>query len=153
MRRRIITLLVAVVALFLTGCSKIQQIEMKSCTVSSLSMTGLRGIKGQLLLEIDNPALQFTLSDIEGVLYYKGEEYVSYSADPIEVSARTSAVYPLDCRATLLPSVSFLQVLALARNFDMGDFTTDIHAKVKLKSGVAKGFTFKDIQIKDLLAE
>lgn len=151
MRRRILVIFAAIAMVVLSSCSKISQIEVKSCSVASVSLSGLRGVVGQLLLEVDNPALQFTLEDIEGVLYYKGEEYVNYNADPVTINARTTAVYPLDCKASLSPNVSLLQLMSLARQFDLADFTTDIHAKVRLKSGAAKGFTFKDIPIKDLL--
>jgi len=153
MRNRIIIVFAALAAIFLTGCSKIRQIELKSCALDSVSMAGLRGVNATLLLEIDNPALQFGLEDIEGVLYRNGEEYVSYKADPIKVDARTCAVYPLACNATLSPNVSLVQVLSLAKNFNLEEFTTDIHAKLRLKSGVAKGFTFRDIPIKDLLED
>lgn len=153
MRNRIITLLVALSAVFMTGCSNIRNIELKSCALDSISMAGLRGINATLLLEIDNPALQFGLEDIEGVLYRNGEEYVTYKADPIKVDARTCAVYPLPCSATLSPEVSLIQVLSMARNFNLEEFTTDIHAKLRLKNGVAKGFTFRDIPIKDLMEE
>lgn len=153
MRRFLTAISAVIIAVFLTGCSKISQIEMKSCSIDSISLEGLRGINATLLLEIDNPALQFTLSDIEGVVYRNGEEYVYYQADPIAVSARTSAVYNLPCSATLAPSVSLMQVLSLVRNFNIEEYTTDIHAKVRLKSGVAKGFTFRDIPIKDLMQD
>lgn len=151
MRKLIIPIVAAAVLMCLESCSKISQIELKSCSVASVSPSGLRSLNARLLLEIDNPALQLYLSDIEGSLYYKGEEYVQYSASPVEVKAKTSAVYPLDCKASLSPSVSLLDLMALAKNYDLGDFTTDISAKVKLKSGVAKNFKMKGIPIKELL--
>jgi len=153
MRNRIAAIAAALMMVLLTGCSKISQIELKSCALDSVSLVGLRGISAKLLLEVDNPALQFGLEDIEGVVYRNGVEYVNYSAEPITVSAKTCAVYPLDCVATLASGVSLMQVLSLANNFNIEEFTTDIHAKVRLKSGVAKGFTFKDIPIKDLLED
>ncbi len=153
MRKVISAIIAALAVLLLSGCSKISQIELKSCAVDSVSMAGLRGINATLLLEVDNPALQFTLADINGVLYRNGEEYVLYEADPIQVNAKSCAVYPLPCKATLAPSVSLMQVLTLAKDFNIEEFTTDIHAKVILKGGVAKGFTFRDIPIKDLMED
>ncbi len=151
MRQKILTLVAVLATLVLTGCSKISRIEVRSCSLESVSLAGLRGVQARLLLEVDNPALQFTLEDIRGVVYKNGEEYVRYEADPLTVSAKTCASYPLDCTASLAPSVSLTQLLDLVKDFDIEDFTTDIHAKVKLKSGVAKGFDYKDIPLKDLI--
>ena len=39
----------------------------------------------------------------------------------------------------------------MARNYDLADFTTDIHARVRLRGGASKSFDFKDIPIKDLI--
>lgn len=153
MRNRIIIVLVAFSVIFMTGCSNIKNIELKSCALDSISMAGLRGVNATLLLEVDNPALQFGLEDIEGVLYRNGEAYVNYKADPIKVEARTCAVYPLACTAVLSPDISLVQVLSLAKNFNLEEFTTDIHAKLRLKNGVAKGFTFRNIPIKDLMED
>ena len=152
--KTILPLFAAVLALCLTGCNRIEQIkniQMTSWALESVTPVGLRSLKAELAVGIENPAMQFTLEDIEGVLYHKGTELVVYSADPITVRAKSAAVYPLNCAAHLGGEYSLLGALALLHDYDLADFTTDIHAKVRLKSGVAKSFTFKDIPIKDLV--
>ncbi|MBR1407106.1 MAG: hypothetical protein IJ578_09290 [Bacteroidales bacterium] len=152
--KTILPLLAAVLTLCLAGCNRIEQIkniQMTSWALESVTPVGLRGLKAELAVGIENPAMQFTLEDIEGVLYYKGTELVVYSADPVTVRPKSTAVYPLHCAAHLGGEFSLLGALALLHDYDLADFTTDIHAKVRLKSGVAKGFTFKDIPIKELV--
>lgn len=153
MYRRLLTIISTLALLVLCSCSKIKQIELKSCSVASISMSGLRGVTAQLLLEIDNPALQFTLSDVDGVIYYKGEEYGTYTAGPIEVKGKTCAVYPLDCKASVSPNVSLLELVSLAKSIDMEQVTTDINVRITLKKGVSKHFKIKDLHINDLLEE
>lgn len=137
--------------LLLGGCGKIEDIKVTSCGIESITPVGLRGLKAELAIAVDNPAMQFTLSDIKGVLYYKGVEFVKYDADPILVRRHTAAVYPLNVAASLADNVNFTAILSLVGGYDINDFSTDIHAKVKLKSGLSKKFIFKNIPVKDLM--
>ncbi len=153
-KRSIILILATVLALCLTGCGsveRIRNIQVTSWAVESVSPTGLRGLTADLAVGVENPAMQFTLEDIEGVLFYKGTEFVVYTADPITVKGKSAAVYPLTCAAHLGGEFSLLGALGLLRNYDLADFTTDIQARVRLKSGVSKKLTFKDIPIKELV--
>jgi len=153
-KRSIILILATVLALCLTGCGsveRIRNIRVTSWAVESVSPTGLRGLTADLAVGVENPAMQFTLEDIEGVLYYKGTEFVHYTADPVTVRRKSTAVYPLHCKAILGGEYSVLSVLGMARNYDLADFTTDIHARVRLRGGASKSFDFKDIPIKDLI--
>ena len=146
----------AVLTFSLAGCSsleKIQNIRMTSWAVESVSPVGLRGLTAELAVGIENPAMQFTLEDIEGVLFYKGKEFIVYSADPVTVRRKSAAVYPLNCAAHLGGEFSLLGALSLLRDYDLADFTTDIHARVRLRGGASKAFTFKDIPIKELMED
>lgn len=152
MKKRILTIFTAFATLLLAvSCSRINRIEVKSCAVESLAFRGTRGVDAVLLLEIDNPAMQFTLEVVDGVLYYKGEEYLRYSAEPVRVSAKRSAAYPLPCKATLSPEITLLKLMGVARNIDMNDVTTDVRAKVTLRSGASKTFTLKNMNVGELM--
>ena len=151
MKHRILTIS-AILALLLTAsCSKIKQIELKSWAVQEVSLKGSRGADATLLLEIDNPAMQFTLSDVEGVLYWQGNEYVRFSALPITVEGHKQAVYPLESEALLSPSVSMLQLIGLARKIDVTEVTSDVHVRVTLRSGVSKAFDLKGLEVGKML--
>lgn len=142
-----------IAAFFLTGCGNIKDIKVTACSIESITPVGLRGVKAELAIVVENPAMQFTLSDIKGILYYKGIAFVEYLAQPILVKRHTVAVYPLNGEVFLAPGVNFGKVLALARGYDLADFSVDIQARVKLKNGLSKLFTFKDVPVKDLVGE
>ena len=146
-----IALLVALSVAMSCSCSRIKDIRLLSCAVESVSPIGLHGLNAELAVQVQNPAMQFTLTDIAGVLYYKGDPIVNYDADPIEVAARSVAVYPLPCKATLASGVRLMDLISLMRGYDLNDFTTDVSAKVHLRSGLSKTLKFKDIPVKDLL--
>lgn len=156
MRRFRHFLMILAAAVILVGCSgieKIQNIKMTSWAIESISPVGLRGLTAELAVGVENPAMQFTLEDIEGVVFYQGKEFVVYSADPITVRKKTAAVYPLHCAAHLGGEFSLLGALGLLTNYDLADFTTEIQARVRLRNGASKAFTFKDIPLKDLMEE
>lgn len=144
-------IIIIFVPLLVSGCGKISDIKITSCGLESITPIGLRGVKAELALAVENPAMQFTLSDIRGILYYKGKEFVNYAADPITVRRHLAAVYPLKVEAHLAGSVSFSEVLKLLSGYNPEDFSTDIYARVKLKSGLYKNLEFKNIPIKELM--
>lgn len=151
-KRLVLTVAVAAFMLFLpSSCSRIKDIRLVSCFVESVSPIGLHGLNAELAVQIENPAMQFSLSDITGTLFYKGRPIVVYDAEPIEVKGHSSAVYPLPCKAELAEGVRLVDILSLMRNYDMAEFKTDVAAKVRLRSGLAKTLRFKDIPVQDLI--
>ena len=80
-----------------------------------------------------------------------GNVFGTFSADPITVRAKTAAVYPLNCSAALSSEVSLGEILKLARSYDLAEFTVDVEALIRLKSGIAKRFKLKDLNVKEML--
>lgn len=154
LRQRIPLLLAALLILFLTGCGGIAQlknIQVTSVSLDSVTPAGLRAVGATLSVGVENPAMQFTLEDIEGVLYRKGKELVEYTADPVTVRRKSSEVYPVSLTARLAGDSSVLSLLGLSAHFDPEEFTTDVRATVRLKSGAKKKLDFKNIPIKELI--
>ena len=151
MKRKILLLLAALATLLLTGCDQIRNIKVTGCSLVSFSPRGMRGADAELALGIQNPAMQFSLEDIVGTVYRKGDVFGTFAADPITVKARTSAVYPLKCTAALAETVSLMELLKLAKNYDLSEFTVDVEAVIRLKSGVGKRFKLKDLNVKEML--
>lgn len=150
--RQILTIVTVFFALALSGgCSKLGEIKVSSFSVDSFSPKGLRSAKARISLCVENPAMEFSLSDVEGTIFYKGEELINYAAGPITVKGKTAAVYPLDCSAALRPDMSLMSVIPILKDYDIEDFTTTIRAKVKLRSGVGKTLKFKNIPLKKLM--
>lgn len=151
MHRRLLTIFSALILLALCSCSKINSFRVKSCTIESVTPSGLRGVNAGLLLEIDNPARHFTVSDVKGTIYYKGEEYGTYSADKIDIKGKSCEVYPLKCSATLSPSVSLLSLMSLIGGIDMEEVTTDINFNFSLWEGHSKNYTLTGLKVSELL--
>ncbi len=149
---RIFTLLAA--AFLACSCAdRIKDIKLNSCSVSSFIPTSLRSAEGTILLEIDNPSMQFTVSGIEGTLFYRDEELATYTADPVTIKARCTDSYTLNCRAELSPSMPLTKLMGLAAGLDSEYLTTDIRAKAKLKNGISKKLDFNKLPVKALLGK
>ncbi len=84
------------------------------------------------------------------MLKYKGEDFAVYSADTINVDKKCVKVYDLPCSATLSQSVSLMQALQIAKNNSLEGFTTDLEAKVKLRSGAGTTLRFKDLDLQQM---
>ena len=132
------------------GCSKVDDIKINSCKIESFSPKGLRAANAVLAIEVDNPVFAFRISDIEGVIKYKGEDFATFIADGLSVDRKSVKVYELPCEASLAEGVSFLNFLSAAGRMSLKGFTTDIKAKVKMKNGLGKTLEFKDLKLDEL---
>lgn len=153
-RSRLFMLLVPVVAaVILSGCAsltKVKDIRVTSCGVESYSMKGLRSLDAVLAVGIDNPAMSFTITELNGILKYHGEDFAFFSADTVRVDGKSTKVYDLPCTATLKEGVGLLQAMQILGKGSLEGFTTDIEAKVKLRRGAGKTLIFKDMDLQKL---
>ncbi len=150
---RILRTAAAVLAvLLLCSCAnRLERIELVSCEVGSMSVTSLHSARGTLNLEIRNPSLRFTVSDIEGTLYFEGREMARYSAEPVTVKAHRTATYPVECEITLSSSFSLGMLMSIAGNLDPDKFSTDISARAGIKGGPSKRIERTGVPLKKLL--
>ena len=149
----ILCLLVTSIVTALPGCgslAKVKEIKVTSCGVESYSMKGLRSLDAVLAIGIDNPAMEFTVNELDGILKYHGEDFAFFSADTVTVDARCSKVYDLPCTATLREGIGLLQAMQIAGKGSLEGFTADIEAKVKIKKGPRKTVRFKDLDLQEL---
>lgn len=149
----LLTLLAAAMSLMICGCGsieKVKDIKVTSVGVESYSFSGLRTINAVLALGIDNPTFAFKVTDLNGILKYKGEDFAFFTADTIKVDKKCSKVYDLPCSATLSEGVSLRKALQIAQGNSLEGFTTDLEAKVKLKSGAGTTLKFKDLDLKQM---
>ena len=150
--KTILPLLVAVCLAF-SGCAslkKVKDISITSVGVESYSFSGLRSVKAVLAVGIDNPTFAFKVTELNGILKYKGEDIAFYSADTLSVDKKCVKVYDLPCSATLSEGVNLMKAMQIARNGTLDGFTTDVEAKVKLKSGAGTTLRFKDLDLKKM---
>lgn len=152
MKRKNILLYIALTfMLLLSGCNRLKDVRLLSYSVASITPNGLRGANAELTLSVENPGSQFTVYDVDGVLYYKGQEFVKYTAEPITIKARTTQLYPLFVNARLGSNFNLVQLFYLMSDYDINDFSTDINGVVKTKVGFKKKVNMKGLPVKNLM--
>ena len=109
---RYIIMLLVTLSLIVSGCAKFKQIRPVSANIESLMPSGLRSAVVVLAVEIDNPAMQVTLSDIEGRLERSGKVLGRVVLDPFILEAKTMEKYRLRATVILDQSASLMDVLA-----------------------------------------
>ena len=153
MRNIFLFLAAALTLVSLDGCaglSKIKDIRVTSCGVESYSLKGLRSVDAVLVIGIDNPAMAFKVTRLDGILKYQGEDVAFYTADTLSVDQKSCKVYDLPCTATLSEKVTLVQMLQIAGRGSLEGFTTDIEAKVKLRNGAGKTLKFKNLDLQEM---
>ena len=152
--RKISFLLVLTLMLsLLSGCSgirKMKDVKITSVGVKYFVPTSMKSGEGILTLGIDNPAMDFTISDVEGVVR-RGERPLGYlTAGELNLKARSSETYELPCTATLAEGVSIGEILTLASTKDLEGLAADINLRVTLQNGMGKTLSFNDLDLKNL---
>ena len=152
--RKISVLLVLTLMLsLLSGCSgirKMKDVKITSVGVKYFVPTSMKSGEGILTLGIDNPAMDFTISDVEGVVR-RGERPLGYlTAGELNLKARSSETYELPCTATLAEGVSIVEILTLASTKDLEGLAADINLRVTLQNGMGKTLSFNDLDLKNL---
>ena len=126
---------------------KIKDISLSSCGVKYITPVSLRSLEGVLLLAIDNPALSFTVSDVDGMVKYYEKPLVSFTAGELPLQGKSAQVYELPCSATLAEKVSFLDILALISKRSLEGLQADVTLHVTLPNGMGTSLRFKDIDL------
>ena len=149
--RKLLVLISIVMMLGLTGCGKFTQIKVKSAKVEKVSPYGLRGLDVKLAVDIDNPAIQINLSDMQAVVKYCGKVLGNVTVNPFTMEGRTEKVYHLKARMVLDKGVSLYDMLMfLDRNY-LDNCLVDITVKGKIRGGLSKTITEKDVPLKKLI--
>ena len=150
--KRIVVLLLLVA--LSSSCSKIKEIHLTSWAVESYTPVGFRGLDLVLKLGVDNPALQFTVYDVEAELFRHGKSLGTFvTTDPVTVKPRTVAEYSLKGQARLSDGVSLFSVLALMKNFNMAEYSISYSASVKIRGGGHVTLRKKDVPLNELFEE
>lgn len=153
MGKRSLYVLVLLVAMSLSfsSCSKFKQIRPVSADIESIMPSGLRSVVVNVRAEIDNPAAQVTLTDINGDLAYSGKILGRVAVDPFILKAKMVDEYSLRATVTLDQEASLMDVLALTRDDAMDDCIVNIYFKATLKGGLSKKMAFENVPLKSLM--
>ena len=145
--------ILAAVLTLLPGCSgvrKIKDIKVNSVGVKYVTPTSSRSVEGVLLLEIDNPAMGFTVSQVDGTVRRDSRVMGYFTAGELPLQARSVQVYELPCTVTLAESVSILEVITLIAKGSLEGFTADVSLHAQLKNGLGKDLDFNNLDIEKL---
>ena len=148
---RLITALV--LCLLATGCRALRNVDKIAVTsvgIQSVNPTSSRSAEAVLLLEIDNPSLSFTASDINGTIQYKGKQMGSFTAGTLPVIGRTKQVYELPCTARLAENVSVLEIMRLMAQQSLEGATADVDVHVDIGK-LGKTLKFRNLDLNELM--
>ena len=149
LRRIAKVLVIAVLSLAMNSCgiSKIRDLSVSSFGVKYITPTSTRSLKAKLLLGLDNPSIDFTVADIEGVIKYYDKDIINFTAGELPVQGKSDQVYELPCTATLCDKVSLLDLLAIASKKSLEGMTADVKLNASLKNGMTLPLTFNKIDL------
>jgi len=150
MRRILLAVAVAAAALLAAGCgvSRIKDIRLDSAGVKYIVPTSARSLDAVLLLSIENPAMSFTVSNVEGAVRQEDKVLVTFTAGPLPLEGKTTRVYELPCTATLADGVSYLDLLVIAARRSLDGLKADVNLYAATKNGVLGApLSFKDIDL------
>ncbi len=147
---RYAALVLAVAMTTLCGCSKFKQIRPVSAELESVVPSGLRSVAATVAVEIDNPAGQVRLSEIEGVISHSGKVFGRVAVDPFILEARSLETYSLHAVLTLDGNVNLLDVMSLLKGNIIEECTVDLSAKASLKGGASKRLAVENLPLKEL---
>jgi hypothetical protein len=149
--RRFMFLAVAVLLMSLTGCGNFKDIKVNSANIEKISPYGLRGVDVAIAIEVDNPASQIKLSDMEATLKHSGKVIGKVTVDPFTMEGRSVENYHLQARMILDEGVSLYDMLMLLDEEALDKCMIDITVKGKLKGGLSKTITKNDVPLKKLM--
>ena len=134
-------------ALCLASC-KMNEVKVTSCDIAQVMPTGFRSARITLSLGVDNPAREFSVTDIQAVVKLSGEEAGILKADDVTVKARTSQTYTIPVQANLTGD-ALHSVFDVTKITDYSQVTVDFSAT--LRSGIffVKKFQFTDIPLQE----
>lgn len=149
--RRLIILVLAVTTACLTGCGKFDDIKINDAKVGKVSPYGLRGVEFDMMVEVDNPAPQVKISEIEAEIKYCGKVLGKVTVDPFTLNGRTVEKYDLKAKLTLSENVSLYDLLMFLDKKFLDNCQIDISMKGKLRSGLSKKLKQTDVPLKKLI--
>ena len=140
--------------LAMTGCAdimKLKNLEIDSVSVENIKPRGLRGATVTLLVEVDNPGAQLSLSEISGIVEHSGKVLGTVAVDPFTIQGKTADAYRLNAEMTLAEGASIFDLGKFLDQKAIEEMTVDMSADVQLKKGKARTMKINDVPLKKLI--
>lgn len=142
----------AAILLSAASCARFQDIKITSCSLGSVSIRGFNGADAVLNVEIDNPTMAFTVSDIDGaVIYAEADTAIFLKGGPVDVQRRCIQTYQVPVSATMGPSTSLLQLADVVSSGDYTGYDLDVTLTVSLKNGITRTVSLGRKPINELM--
>ena len=122
----------------LAGCADIKRLknlEVKSVSLDSFKPRGLRGATLTLLVEVDNPGAQVSLSEISADVEHSGKVLGKVAVDPFTLQGKTTDTYRLEAELSLAEGVNVFELGKLLDKKTLDNMTVDVSADVRIKKG------------------
>ena len=145
---------VLLIMLVLGGCTdikKLKDLEIDSVAVENLRPRGLRGATLTLLVDIENPGAQVSLSEISAVIEHSGKVLGNVAFDPFVLQGKTADTYRLNAELTLAEGSSILDLGKLLDKKQLDKISVDASADVRIRKGKIRTMKVNDIPLKKLL--
>lgn len=152
---KIKSMILVVATLFvMIGCADIKRlkdIDVNSVSLESFRPRGLRGATVVLLVEVDNPGAQLSLSEISAELEHSGKVLGKVAVDPFTLQGKTADTYRLEAELSLAEGANVLDLGALLDEKALEKMTVDVSADVRIKKGKTRTVKYNDLPLKKLI--
>ena len=120
--------------------------------MESVSPVGFKSLDVYLNVDVDNPAKQVKISEIDGTVKYSGKVVGKLAMDPVILLAKTSDVYKLKANVSLAKGAGLKDLIAIFTNpAGIDECTVDVTAKATYGKNMTMPINLKDIPLKELL--
>lgn len=137
----------------LTGCAEsIPSVRLRSFDMVSITPTGLTSFTVQAKVTLDNPAREFKVSEIEGLVRSGQNPCVKITAGNVAVPGKcTGAPLEMTFHGEIAPGFSVFQILGSLSSMDLSSFAVDASARISVGGGSGKVVERKNIPLKKIL--
>ena len=151
MRHRTAVILLMAFVLALTGCRNIKDIRVLSVNLDSISMRGFKSVDLHFSAEIDNPARQIRLTEIDGSIIHSGKIIGKLAMDSFILAPKSQETYNLKANVSLAQGAGLKDLMMLADPKRLNECTVDLSAKAAYGKGTPMPVKRKNIPLKELL--
>ena len=140
--------------LMLAGCADIKRLkdmEVESVSLENFRPRGLRGATVTLLVEVDNPGAQVSLSEISADVEHSGKVLGKVAVDPFTLQVKTTDTYRLEAELTLAEGVNVFELGKLLDKKALEKMTVDVSADVRIRKGKIRTMKINDLPVKKLI--
>ena len=140
--------------LVLAGCAdikKLKDLQVESVSLEDFKPRGLRGATVTLLVEVDNPGAQLSLSEISADVEHSGKVLGKVAVDPFTLQGKTTDTYRLEAELSLAEGTNVLDLGRLLDKKALEKMTVDVSADVRIRKGKTRTMKINDLPLKKLI--